>query len=89
MSFLDHLDEMRSRLMRSIGVIFLLLAVCWFFSDLIYNFLAVPVKKALAEAQRREVPLSGLTGQETILPLNSLKENDTGRYVFTDRKSVV
>ncbi len=84
MSFLDHLDEMRSRLMRSIGVIFLLLAVCWFFSDLIYNFLAVPVKKALAEAQRREVPLSGLTGQETILPLNSLKENDTGRYVFTE-----
>jgi sec-independent protein translocase protein TatC len=84
MSFLDHLDEMRSRLMRSIGVVFLLLMGCWFVSDHIYNFLAVPVKQALAEAQRRELPLSGLTGHEAILPLNSLKENDTGRYIFTE-----
>jgi sec-independent protein translocase protein TatC len=84
MSFLDHLDELRGRLIRSFAFIFVMLAACWFVSDHIYNFLAVPVKKALSEAQRRELPLGGLTGQETIKPLNSLKENDTGRYVFTE-----
>jgi sec-independent protein translocase protein TatC len=84
MSFLDHLDELRSRLMRSIACLFVLLFACWFVSDHIYNFLAVPVKKALAEAQRRELPLGGLTGSEAIRPLSSLKENDTGRYIFTE-----
>jgi sec-independent protein translocase protein TatC len=38
----------------------------------------------LAEAQRRELPLGGLTGSEAIRPLSSLKENDTGRYIFTE-----
>ena len=84
MSFLDHLDELRSRLIRSIIIIFVALAGCWFVSDHIYNFLAVPVKRALAEAQRRELPIRGLTGQETILGLNSLKEGDAGRYVFAE-----
>jgi sec-independent protein translocase protein TatC len=84
MSFLEHLDEMRSRLIRSIAVVFIMLVGCWFVSDYIYNFLAIPVKKALAEAQRRELPLGGVTGNETIKPLNALKENDAGRYVFTE-----
>ena len=79
MSFLDHLDELRKRLIRSIAFVFLATSVCWFFSDRIYNFLAVPVERALAEAQRREVPIAGLTGNETILGLGSLKENDVGR----------
>src|SRR5215210_4148989 len=82
MSFLEHLDELRSRLIRSAIFIFVVLIGCWFVSDHIYNFLAVPVKRALAEAQRRELPIGGLTGQEKILPLSALKENDTGRYVF-------
>ncbi len=84
MSFLDHLDELRSRLMRSAIFIFVAFMGCWFVSDHIYNFLAVPVQRALAEAQRRVLPIGGLTGKETILPLNSLKENDTGRYVFAE-----
>jgi sec-independent protein translocase protein TatC len=84
MSFLDHLDELRSRLIRSIAFIFVMLVGCWFVSDYIYNFLAVPVKKALAEAQRRELPLGGLTGSEAIQPLSFVKENDVGRYVFTE-----
>ncbi|HEX8142813.1 MAG TPA: twin-arginine translocase subunit TatC [Pyrinomonadaceae bacterium] len=82
MSFLDHLDELRSRLIRSAIFIFVGLCLCWFVSDHIYNFLALPVKRALAEAQRRELPVGGLTGQEKILPLSALKENDVGRYVF-------
>src|SRR5687767_2269925 len=84
MSFLDHLDELRRRLMRSVLFVFLAMMVCWFFSDRIYSFLAVPVERALAEAQRRQVPIAGLTGNETIVGLNSLKENDVGRYVFPE-----
>lgn len=82
MSFLEHLDELRSRLMRAIIFVFLATTVCWFFSDRIYAFLAVPVEQALAEAQRRQVPISGLTGNERILPLTSVQENDVGRYIF-------
>jgi sec-independent protein translocase protein TatC len=84
MSFLEHLDELRTRLIRSVIFIFLASMLCWFFSDNIYNFLAAPVQHAMAEAQRREVPIGGLTGQETILSLNSLKEGDVGRYVFAE-----
>ncbi|MBA3569328.1 MAG: twin-arginine translocase subunit TatC [Pyrinomonadaceae bacterium] len=84
MSFLDHLDELRKRLIHSIVFVFVAASVCWFFSDRIYSFLAVPVERALAEAQRRQVPIAGLTGNETILGLSSLKENDLGRYVFPE-----
>jgi sec-independent protein translocase protein TatC len=82
MSFLEHLDELRSRLMRALIFVFLATTVCWFFSDRIYAFLAVPVERALAEAQRRQVPINGLTGNERILPLTSVQENDLGRYIF-------
>ena len=88
MSFLDHLDELRSRLIRSAIFIFVALCACWFVSDHIYNFLALPVKQALAEAQRRELPVGGLTGQERVLPLSALKENDAGRYVFGEATKI-
>ena len=84
MSFLEHLDELRKRLIRSIVFVFIATAVCWFFSDRIYNFLAIPVERALADAQQRQVPIAGLTGQETIVPLSSIKEGETGRYVFAE-----
>ena len=84
MSFLEHLDELRSRLIRSILFVFIAATLCWFVSDRIYSFLAIPVERALAEAQRRQVPISGLTGNEKILPLNSVKENDAGRYIFPE-----
>ena len=84
MSFLDHLDELRKRLIRSLLFVFVAMTVCWFFSDRIYSFLAVPVERALAEAQRRQVPIAGLTGSEAIQGLASLKENDIGRYVFPE-----
>ncbi len=84
MSFLEHLDELRSRLIRAVLFVFIAAAACWFVSDRIYGFLAIPVERALAEAQRRQVPLNGLTGTEQILPLTSVRENDTGRYVFPE-----
>ncbi|HMF55031.1 MAG TPA: twin-arginine translocase subunit TatC [Pyrinomonadaceae bacterium] len=88
MSFLEHMDELRRRLIRSIIFVFVICIGCWFVSDYIYNFLAVPVQKALAEAQRREVPIGGLTGGETIQPLSALRENDTGRYVFGETTKI-
>lgn len=82
MSFLEHLDELRSRLIRSLAFVFIAATFCWFVSDRIYRFLAIPVERALAEAQRRQVPFNGLTGNEKILPLTSVNENDVGRYIF-------
>lgn len=88
MSFLEHLDELRSRLMRSIAFVFVAATLCWFVSDRIYAFLAKPVERALAEAQRRQVPINGLTGNEKILPLISVKENDLGRYIFSEETKI-
>jgi len=82
MSFLEHLDELRRRLTRSIIFVFIALVGCWFFSATIYNFLAAPMRRALAATAQRPLPLQGLTGSEQILSLNSIKEGDTGRYVF-------
>jgi sec-independent protein translocase protein TatC len=84
MTFLEHLDELRRRLIRCFVFIFIAGTVSWFLSGYIYNFLSAPVERALAEAQRRQVPIAGQTGTETIGPLNSLKENDSGRYVFSE-----
>ena len=88
MSFLEHLDELRRRLVRCFVVVILATLGCWFFSMPIYNFLAAPIKHALAEAQRREVPIAGLTGTETISALYTLKENETGRFVFPEETKV-
>ena len=88
MSFLEHLDELRSRLMRSIIFVFVAATLCWFVSDRIYAFLAAPVERALAEAQRRTVPIDGLTGHEQIQPLTTAKENDVGRYIFPEETKI-
>src|SRR5262245_15917822 len=84
MSFLEHLDELRRRLIRSFVFVFIAASACWFFADQIYAFLAVPIERALADAQQRKLPIAGVTGNETIVSINSLKENDTGRYVFAE-----
>lgn len=82
MSFLEHLDEVRRRLINSILIIAVAFGLCWFAKEKIYNFLAVPVQRALSDAQRREIPVEGLTGDEKVLLLSSLQEGETGRYVF-------
>jgi sec-independent protein translocase protein TatC len=82
MSFLEHLDELRRRLMRSIIFIVVALIFCWFVSDRIYNFLSVPIRRGMAAAVERPVPLQGVTGGETIMPVSALSEGSTGRYVF-------
>ena len=52
MSFLDHLDELRSRLIRIALFVLVAFVLCWIFSDRIYNFLQVPVRAAMIEARR-------------------------------------
>ncbi len=49
MTFLEHLDELRKRIWRSILIIFIAFFVCWLFSGQILNFLFVPIKKHLFE----------------------------------------
>ena len=82
MSFLEHLDELRKRIVRSVIIIVLAFFVCWFVSDKIYNFLSIPIRKALSEAARRDLPVSGITGEEKLLPIADLAEGDSGRYIF-------
>ncbi|MEK6321078.1 MAG: twin-arginine translocase subunit TatC [Acidobacteriota bacterium] len=78
MSFLDHLDELRKRLIRSALFIAVAFIVCWIFSDKIYNFLQVPVQAAMLEAKREYAPDLGGTplalsdlpdGTDVVFPL--------------------
>ncbi|HRH40197.1 MAG TPA: twin-arginine translocase subunit TatC [Pyrinomonadaceae bacterium] len=82
MSFLEHLDELRRRIINSVIIIVIAFLVCFYFSGEIYNFLSIPVTRALAEAQRTEFPIQGLTGEEKIISWNNLKEGEKGRFVF-------
>ena len=84
MSFLEHLDELRRRIIRSVAFVLVALVLCWFVSDRIYNFLSAPVNHALAEAAQRPVPLQGLSDGVQILPLRSVSEGDAGRFVFAE-----
>jgi len=49
MSILEHLDELRSRLIRIVIVLAVLVGGCWAFSDRILDFLLVPIKEHLLE----------------------------------------
>lgn len=82
MSFLEHLDEFRRRLVLSVIVVVIAFIACFYVSRDIYNFLAIPIQEAIAQQQNREVPIEGIKGDEKILPLDNLKENETGLYVF-------
>src|ERR1700704_18940 len=85
MSFLEHLDELRKRLIRSMAFVLITAFGCWFVSGAIYTFLERPVTRALAEAQqRRKVTIAGLNGELSIVALGSLHQNDKLRFVFPE-----
>ncbi|HMQ03520.1 MAG TPA: twin-arginine translocase subunit TatC [Pyrinomonadaceae bacterium] len=88
MSFLDHLDELRRRLIRSVIIVVIAFIICFFLSDRIFDFLSVPIRRALSEAQRRDVPVVGLTGNEEVRPITELKEGDRGRFVFSESTKI-
>ncbi len=55
MSFLEHLDELRKRLLHIVSYIGIGFIVCWFFSKPIYNFLARPLTKFLPPGDNKLV----------------------------------
>jgi len=85
MSFLEHLDELRKRLVRSALILVVVFCVCFYFSEGIYRFLSVPIRQALSEASRRNVPISGVTGSETVLSVSNLKKVTRGGMYLTKR----
>jgi sec-independent protein translocase protein TatC len=44
MTFLEHLDEFRKRIMYSFGSIIVTFVLCWIFREQIFEFLAIPIK---------------------------------------------
>ena len=48
-SFIGHLTELRSRLVKSIVYLFLLFIVCYFFAENIYSFLVAPYADAVKD----------------------------------------
>lgn len=82
MSFLEHLDELRKRLVRSVIFIVVAFIFCFFVSkEYIYPFLAVPIKRALSEAAARDMAATGLD-QSVIGSLSELENGARGKYVF-------
>ena len=82
MSLFEHLDELRRRLIRSAAFVCVALVACWFVSDRVYDFLSVPIKTALADARRAQMPALGSGGDA--LPIDSLPEGAVSRYVFAE-----
>jgi sec-independent protein translocase protein TatC len=75
MSFLDHLDELRTRLMRIAIFVVIAFVVCWVFSDKIYKFLQIPVQAAMLDARRQgAIRLEGIA-------LNRLSDLPDGTVV--------
>ena len=84
MSFLDHLDELRKRLIRIAIFILAAFVICWLFSDKIYSFLQVPVKAALDQAKKQVADQVG----GTVLPLAALPDGSEATFAFpADAKS--
>lgn len=82
MSFLDHLDELRQRLIHSVIAITGAFVLCFAFSTQIFNFLAEPVKRELCKARLAK---QATYGQPT---LNSLKDGDLVQYSFAQETAV-
>lgn len=60
MPLLDHLIELRNRLMYSVGALLIAFLVCYYFAEDIYAFLVRPLAEVL-EGQNRRMIYTGLT----------------------------
>jgi sec-independent protein translocase protein TatC len=61
MSFLDHLDELRRRLIFCIASVGIAFAICWGFSAEIYAFLQRPIQPYLDQYGSGKLSFTGLT----------------------------
>src|SRR6266851_7397269 len=61
MPLLDHLIELRNRLLWSFGAIIVAWAVCYYFKETIYRFLAQPLADAFAGEPGRKMIFTALT----------------------------
>ncbi len=52
MSFLEHLDELRKRLVHVVAYVAVGFLACWFLSKRIYDFLAIPLTASLPEGTK-------------------------------------
>ncbi|HEY8461596.1 MAG TPA: twin-arginine translocase subunit TatC, partial [Blastocatellia bacterium] len=82
MSFLDHLDELRRRLIYSVLSIAVAFSICFAFSGYIFDFLSVPIIQQLQKTKRAQ---QAKYGQPDI---NALKEGETAQYTFVQDTSV-
>jgi sec-independent protein translocase protein TatC len=81
MSFLDHLDELRNRLIKSVIAIAIAFGLGFAFSGRIYDFLAVPVKTEARKARlSRETKLFGPDTRPALT--KNIKEGQTLQYTF-------
>lgn len=55
MGILDHLEELRTRLVRALVAFVVAFAVCWPLSERIYDFLAQPIYRFLPEGEKQLV----------------------------------
>jgi sec-independent protein translocase protein TatC len=78
MSFLDHLDELRRRLMYSAAAVGLVFVICFSYSNHIYNFLGKPVREVLQK--RRQAQLQ--KNNSPLQIIEQLPDNAKFTYVF-------
>ncbi len=83
MSFLDHLDELRVRLIQSVIGITIAFACCFLFAKQIYDFLEIPVKQQLRKARITETKTRAGT-----LDLNQVREGEILDYTFAQETAV-
>jgi sec-independent protein translocase protein TatC len=81
MSFLEHLDELRRRLIRSAMFMVVAFMLCWFVSDKIYAFLEVPVRAAIMEAKKMAA-VDLTSAGASITALNDLQEGQKIKFAF-------
>jgi sec-independent protein translocase protein TatC len=78
MSFLDHLDELRKRLIYSVTAIILAFAACFWFSQEIYSFLAVPVRTQMQKGKSRQASTT------TKVNFDQFAENEPTYFSFPE-----
>ncbi len=82
MSFLDHLDELRKRLIHSVASIAIAFAICFAFSGPIFKFLSTPVVAQLQKQRKLSQVSKGAVDPA------QLKDGERVQYTFTQETAV-